>query len=349
MSCQKSADMKRQTTIKDIAKYLNISVATVSRALANLPNVKATTRNKVLNAAKQLNYHPNLIALKLQKNRSRLIGLVVPELRTSFFPLVIAGIQKVLSSANYQLIITQSDESKTIEAQNLQILENHNVEGIIISISREGENKELYTKLMQNGIPLVFFNRVTTLVNAPKVIIDDYKFAFLATEHLIYNGFKKIYHFAGPKNLCITEKRKKGFIDAMHKHHKELTDKSIITVGVLMEKGYAAMKQVLATQDIPDAVFCFNDPLALGALKAMKEEDIRCPEQIALVGFSETEIAQLVTPTLTSVAQPTLEIGMAAANLVIEQINTPDTLNPHTICLNACLNIRDSSQSSGNK
>lgn len=335
--------MKKYATLKDIANALRISTATVSRALADRWDVNAETKRMVCEEAKRQNYKPNPIAKRLQNRHSKTIGLVVPEFKSSFFPNVIAGVQKVIDEAGYQLLITQSQESMEVELRNLKLLENNMVEGIIISISSEGENTEYYQELIDGGIPIVFFNRVPSKILAPKVIIDDYKLAFFATEHLIYNGFKKIYHFAGPTNLTVAKERKRGFIDAMKKHHKEVSDKTVLTAGVFSDKGYYSMLSLLQKNDMPDAIFCFNDPTALGALKAIKEEGLNCPKDIALVGFSETELAQLVDPPLTSIEQPTFEMGETAAKLLFEQINEINPPEPATICLLAKMNIRKSS------
>lgn len=335
--------MKKYTTIKDIARSLNVSTATVSRALADRWDVNAETKKKVLEEANRLNYRPNPIATRLKNKRSKTIGLVVPEFQSAFFPQVIAGIQKVVDEAGFQLLITQSQESNEIEAKNLRLLEDNRVEGILLSISRDGGNDEYYKQLICSGIPMVFFNRISTQVDAPKVVIDDYKLAFFATEHLIYNGFKKIFHFQGPVNLTVTKERKRGFINAMKKHQMEMDDKSIITAGVLAEKGYAAMQKLIFEGDLPEAIFCFNDPTALGILRAMKEAGLRCPEDIALVGFSETEIAQLIEPPLTSIKQPTFEIGETAAKLLLEQIETEGKAPFRTESLTAKMNIRKSS------
>jgi len=335
--------MKKYATLKDIAKALKISTATVSRALADRWDVNPVTKNLVLEEAKRQNYRPNPIATRLQNKRSKTIGLVVPEFSSAFFPKVIAGIQKVLDEAGFQLLITQSQESLEVEERNLKLLEGNMVEGILISITREGENAEYYQRLIDSGIPIVFFNRVSSKVEAPKVIIEDYKFAFFATEHLIYNGFKKIYHFEGPVNLSVSKERKRGFIDAMNKHHRQITDKTIVQAGVLMEKGYLAMQGLIVKNDLPDAIFCFNDPTALGALKAIKEAGIKCPEDIALVGFSETEVAQLIEPPLTSIEQPTFEIGETAAKLLLEQLDENSSIPYKTVRLAAKINIRKSS------
>lgn len=335
--------MKKYATLKDIARALNLSTATVSRALADRWDVNPVTKQLVIDEAKRQNYRPNPMALGLQKKRSKTIGLVLPELKSSFFPSVITGIQKVLDEYGFHLIITQSNESYENEEKNLKLLENNMVEGILISVSREGENQDFYQNLFNSGIPIVFFNRVCSKVNVPKVKIDDYKMSFFATEHLIYNKFKNIIHFSGPANLTITKERKNGFLDAMKKHKREITENSVITTGVYSEKGYNAMKLLIENNNLPDAIFCFNDPIAFGVLKAMKEAGLRCPDDVALVGFSETETAQLIDPPLTSVEQPTFEIGETAARLLIEQIIQTPPPPPQTICLTAKLNIRKSS------
>lgn len=335
--------MKKHATLKDIAKALNISTATVSRALTGRLDVNQKTKKLVQEEAKRQNYKPNPIALRLQNKRSKTIGLVIPEFRTGFFPNVISGIQKVLIENDYQLIITSSDESYELEEANLRLLEDNMVEGIIMSITREGENSAYYQRIIESGTPIVFFNRFCSNVVASKVIIDDYKMSFFATEHLIYNNFKKIIHFSGPTNLSITKKRKQGFLDAMRKHHKEITENSVITTGVLSEKGYNEMKSLIIKNQIPDAIFCFNDPIAFGALRALKEAGLSCPKDVALVGFSETEVAQLIDPPLTSVEQPTFEIGETAAKLLLNQIMITPTPEAETVCLNAKLNIRNSS------
>jgi LacI family transcriptional regulator len=335
--------MKRYATLKDIASALKISTATVSRALADRWDVNSETKKIVKEEAIRQNYRPNPMATRLKNQHSKTIGLVVPELRSSFFPNIIAGIQKVIDENGYQLLITQSNESFEIEENNLKLLENNMVEGIMISITREGENSDLYQKMIDSGIPFVFFNRVCTKVEAPKVIVDDYRLAFFATEHLIYNKFKKIIHFSGPNKLSVTSERKRGFIDAMNKHHREINSDSVVVSGAYSDKGYDAMKILIENNNTPDAIFCFNDPTALGALKAIKEAGLNCPKDIALVGFSETELSELVEPPLTSVQQPTFEMGETAARLLLDQINQNPPPLPITVCLNGQMNIRKSS------
>lgn len=335
--------MKKYATIRDIANALNISTATVSRALTDRLDVNPRTKKLVLEEAQRQNYKPNPMALRLRNKRSKTIGLVIPEFRTSFFSNVISGIQKVLRENDYQLIITVSDESSELEEKNLKLLENNMVEGLIMSITREGKNSEYYQRIIDSGTPIVFINRFCSNIVASKVIIDDYKMAFFATEHLIYNKFKNIIHFSGPDNLSVTKKRKQGFLDAMNKHHKEINGNSVITTGVSSDKSYDAMKSLIIKKEIPDAIFCFNDPTAFGALRALKEAGMSCPKDVALVGFSETEVAELIEPPLTSIEQPTFEIGETAAKILLNQIRVTPTPVAETICLTAILNIRKSS------
>lgn len=335
--------MKKYTTLKDIANSLKISTATVSRALANRWDVNEETKKIVLEEAKRLKYKPNPIALKLQNGRSKTLGIVIPEFQSSFFPRVIAGIQHVAEERGYQLLITQSQESSIIEANNLKLLENNMVEGILISVAGEGQNTQLYDEILESGTPIVFFNRICPKTQATKIIIDDFKMAFFATEHLIYSGFKNIIHFSGPDNLTVSKERKRGFLEAMKKHHLEVSDTSVIKAGIVLDEGYETMRTIITHNKLPEAIFCFNDPIALGALKALKEAEIKCPEEVALVGFSETEVAQLTEPTLTSILQPTFEMGAEATRQLIDMIEKPDEITPQTICLTAKLNIRRSS------
>lgn len=336
--------MKKYTTIKDIAKYLGLSTSTVSRALNDSWEINSETKAKVLETAKLLNYRPNLIAQNLQHKSSGVIGLVIPEFTSGFFPRIILGIQDVLYEENYQLLITQSNESLEHELQNLCLLEGNMVEGILLSITREGSNAEEYRRIIDSGIPIVFFNRVCPHTKASKVIVDDRKMAFQAVEHLIKSGCKRIMHLTGPRNLPLTEERKAGYLDALKKYEYKIDENYIVEAGVLMEKGVMAMEKfLLSGYNIPDAIFAFNDPVAIGAMNVIKKNNLRIPDDIALVGFSEDQLASVVDPPLTSVVQPNYEMGKVAAKLLIEQIKSPLKSNLSLVRLDATLNIRASS------
>lgn len=333
----------KHITIKDIAKALNVSVSTVSRAFNDKYDIRSETRDLILKKAKEMDYHPNPFAKKLLSQNSLNIGVVVPEFINPFFPEVIIGIQDVLFNAGYQVLIMQSNESYINELENVKLLENNMVDGIILSISQETKNTDYYKKLIEDGFPLVLFNRVNDELQASKVIFDDYKWAFFATEHLIYQGYKKIIHFAGPLSLSLSRNRLQGFTDALRKHKIEFNSKLIFETGLMIEDGEKIMDEIIKKNELPEAVFTVNDPTAIGAMKSLKKNGYKIPGDVAIVGFSETRTAELLDPPLTSVAQPTFEMGQIAAKLLLEQINSKGMKIPQTIVLNGRLNIRDSS------
>lgn len=337
--------MSKHVTIKDLAKALGISTSTVSRALADTWDVKRETREKVLAMAREMDYHPNLNAKNLQNKSSGTIGVIIPEFINGFFPNVVMGIQEVLHKEKYFVLIAQSNESKEQERENLRLLEEKMVEGIIISITNEGGNEDYYKKIMDAGTPIVFFNRICEEVAAPKVVIDDVRMAEVAVSHLIDAGYKRIAHFAGPGNMLISGKRVEGYKNALIKHGMEPDDNMIIPSGLFIADGVTAMEKMLAGgQPLPDAIFCFNDPVAIGVIKALKNAGKRVPGDVAIVGFSEDVMATVVEPQLTTVLQPMKEMGRRAAMLMLEQIRSERPVQPKTFVLDAKLNIRKSSQ-----
>jgi LacI family transcriptional regulator len=336
--------MKQRITIKDIARELSLSTSTVSRALADRWDVNPETRKAVLELAEKLNYKPNLLSVSLKQKQSFSVGVIVPEFINAFFPEVIMGIQAVMESEGYQLLISQSNESAEIELKNLKALEDRMVDGFIVSITKETKDMSYFRYLLENNIPVVFFNRVANHIPISRVIIDDYKWAFLSVEHLIEQGCKRIAHLKGPDNLDISHNRSKGYLDALDKYQLPYDKNLVIDCGVMMETGILGAMQLLKLPELPDGIFAINDPVAIGAMKVLKKNGIRIPEDIAIVGFTESKMAMIIEPNLTSVEQPTFEMGKAAAELLLEQIKTNCKIAQRTILLEAKLNIRESSQ-----
>ena len=217
------------------------------------------------------------------------------------------------------------------------------VDGMIISLSSEAHNNDYYVRMIEKGYPIVFFNRVDENIPASSVIFDDYKWAYFATEHLIKQGCRKIYHFSGYQHLSLSRNRIKGYRKAMDKFCIPYTDDYIIETGFFIEEGQKAMEKLLVEGDVPDAIFATNDPTAIGAMKAIKKAGMKIPDDIALVGFSESKMAEVVDPPLTSVSQPTFEIGRTAAELLLRQINSEGFAAPQTVTLDGKLNVRESS------
>lgn len=333
----------KHVTIKDVAKVLNYSVSTISRAFNDKYDIRKETRDLILAKAKEMGYSPNPIAKSLLKQCSNQIGVVVPEFINSFFPEVIIGIQEVFIKKGYQVLIMQSNESYDTEIENVKAMENNMVDGLILSLSFETQNVEYYENLIKQGLPMVLFNRVSNKLNTHKVVFDDYKWAFFATEHLIYQGYKKIIHFTTSHSLSFSQNRIKGFVDAHKKHKLKIDESSIVEAGLLISDGEREMEKLITLHNLPDAIFCVNDMCAIGAMKILKKYGYKIPNDVALVGFTETRLAELIDPPLTSVAQPTKEIGRTAALLLLEQIESKGIFIPQTIVLNGRLNVRESS------
>jgi DNA-binding LacI/PurR family transcriptional regulator len=333
----------KHITIKDVAKKLNLSISTISRAFNDKYDIHPNTKELILKTANEMGYSPNPMAQRLTLNKSYVIGVIVPEFINDFFPKAIKGMQRVIKEAGYQMLIMSSNEQVKEELENVKILERNMVDGIIISLTQETRDITYYQKVIEN-IPMVQFNRVSQKLETPKVIFDDYSWSMFVTEHLISQGYKNIYHFSGPENLIITQNRKKGFIDALKKHKICHSTKNIIETGIFIEDGRRIMHELLEKKiELPDAIFCFNDPLAIGAIEELKDNGFKVPKDIAFVGFTESLIAMHMSPTLTSVEQPTEEIGETAARLLLKQIKDNIPTMPQTIILNGKINVRESS------
>ncbi|GAB3570696.1 LacI family DNA-binding transcriptional regulator [Spirosoma luteolum] len=338
--------MKRhQPTIIDIAQQLNISKSTVSRALTGHPSVRTETRQAVLELAQQMDYQRNMLAINLSSSQSKTIGIIVPEFVTSFFPFIIMGAQEVAAQAGYSVLICQSNETYETEVANAKVMLANRVDGVLISMTRETKNFDHFAIFKRKEIPMVFFNRVCHEIEAPKVVVDDYEGAFKATEHLILLGKQRIAHLAGPPSLYISRKRLEGYKDALRKHKRPIVDELIISYDLNLENVKIYVNYLLGLPEPPDALFTVNDPTALEALKVIKEQGLQIPEQIAIVGFSNDYGSALIEPGLTTVAQPTGEIGQVAAQLLLNQINTDaSTWKPITRVLKTELIVRGSSQ-----
>lgn len=328
-----------KATIKDIAKALDVSIATVSRALSGSHEIHPLTKEKVLAKAKELRYKPNIQARNLLKKRSNLIGVVVPEFITFFFPEIIIGIQEVVNKLGYQVLITQSNESSSLESRNVKMLEESMVEGLIVSVAKNSRNIDLYQRLIKERMPIVLVNRIIPELEANQVVIDDRKWAFKVTEHLIKCGYRKIAHLAGNEHLSVTKERMQGYLNALASYDIPVNDNLIMYVGIQQDKAKIGIDYLMSLRERPDAIFAVNDPVAVGCMLELKERGMSIPEDVAVAGFSESPIGRIIE--LTSVFQPTFEIGKKAAELLLKQINNYEA-PVETIILDAKLNIRNS-------
>ena len=310
-----------QVTIIDIARQLNISKSTVSRVLTGHPNVSEKTRAAVLEIAEKMDYQRNMLSISLLQKKSNTIGIIVPEFVSSYFPHVIMGAQEVAQAAGYNTIICQSNETYETEIANTKLMLANQVDGVLISVTRETRNFDHLKTFGRKGIPIVFFNRVCDEIASPKVVVDDYEGAYRAVEHLIKRKKKRIAHLAGPDTLSISRKRLLGYKDALRKYNLPIDEELIIPYDLTLAKVKIYVNHLLRLKQPPDGLFAINDPTAIEALQIIKKKGLKVPQDIAVVGFSNDYISSLVEPALTTVSQPVFEIGKTASQLLIDQIN----------------------------
>ena len=330
-------------TIKDLARELKLSPSTVSRALRDHPDISPKTKKRVVSLADKLDYHPDSIAQSLQTKKTKTIGVIVPEIKQPFFAAAINGIEELAYAAGYTIIVCQSNETADREVLVARSLGSHRVAGLLVSLSRDTQNLDHFKVLQRRGVPIVFFDRVSNDIEASKVVVDDYKGAFDVVEHLIKAGYKRIAHLAGPKNLSISKFRLKGYMDALQQGNLPFNDSMVVYGGLDDTDGIIGFQKLLNLESLPDAIFAVNDPVATGAFVMIKEHGLKIPDDIALAGFSNTYMTSLLDPPLTTVEQPSYEIGKTAAQLLMEQINSKDeNFVPKFIVLKTSLIVRGS-------
>jgi len=318
---------KSRTTITEIAKELGIAPSSVSRALNNHPAISTKTRDAVIELARKLNYQPNLLALNLLKKRTNTIGVIVPEITSYFFSSIISGIQDLLNPMGVNMIIGQSNESFEEEKSLIRTFASIRVDGFLISPSSETKNFEHLLILTENNIPLVIFDRDCEGIEVDKVFVDEYKGAFQAVEYLIKTGCRRIAHIAGPPSLSTAKHRLEAYKDALKLHDIPVRDEYIIEAeGFMPENGIDPTKQLLALPTPPDAIFTINDGVAIGAMYVIKEAGIKIPDDISIIGFDDDPHSCYFKPSLSTVWQPTYEMGMLSARILMKRVNSNNDL-----------------------
>jgi DNA-binding LacI/PurR family transcriptional regulator len=323
---------------------LGIATSTVSRALHNHPDVNEDTKKAIIEIANHLDYQPNQLAYNLVKRESKVIGMLVPEFIHVFFPAVIIGAQEVLSKAGYKMIIMQSNESYEDEVSNTTTLISSRIDGLIASFTKETNNYEHFKAFEKRDIPVVLFNRYCEEIKAHKIIVNDYEGAFQVVEHLVEQGYRRIAHMAGPKNLTLSQERLRGYRDALTKYDLPIETDLIIYSDFTAEKAKIYAKYFLEMENPPDAIFAVNDPSAIQIILMARSKGLKIPEQLGVAGFSNDPIAEFIEPGLTTVSQPTEQIGRLAAIKILELIKNEGNLAHNQISkLETQLIIRGSS------
>lgn len=338
-----------KVTLTDIARELNITAATVSRALSNHPAIKESTKQSVREVAEKLRYQPNKIASSLRLGKSNIIGVIIPSAEINFFGSVVHGIEKVASEKNYNVLIYQTNESYDYEKRGVQTFLQSQVDGVLASISKETINLDHYIELKRRGIPLVLFDRAIDTLEVASVVVNDYAGAFAATKHLVSQGCRRIAHIGGQQHVSIFNQRLKGYIDALNVHNIPVDDDLIIYGKVSIQSGKECMNKLLALKERPDAVFAVEDFTALGAVQAMKAADVNIPGDIAIIGFANEPFGEYMSPSLSTVNQQTVHMGEAAAELFFDLLANRNQAGqqPRKLILEPELICRQSSMKKG--
>ena len=331
--------------LKRLAKELNLSVSTVSRALQDSYEISAATKNKVFDLAKKLNYQPNPYASSLRKQKSKTIAVVIPEVANNFFSLAINGIEAIAQEKGYHVLIYLTHESYQRELSIARHLQSGRVDGILMSLASETSDISHLVDLHGKGIPFVFFDRVCNAIETPRITTDDYESGYKATEHLILNGCKRIAYLSLSKNLSISNRRMQGYLDALKKLQLPTDERLIVPCGNDVEANYKLIKDVLTLEDRPDGIFAAVEKLAIVTYHLCEELNIKIPDDLKVISFSNLETASLLCPSLTTITQPAYDIGNKAAEVLFrilekKRVKVP---NENTI-LKSVLIMRRSTQ-----
>jgi LacI family transcriptional regulator len=329
--CQLLSPMNFETiTIRDIARKLNLSVSTVSKALSDSYEISEKTKRLVIEYSREHNYYPNPLAQSLKRGRSKSIGIVVSTIDNHFFSQVINGIESVAYSNDYNVIITQTHESNEREIKNINHLIHHAIDGLLISLSTETYETEYLKKLQQQGLHIVFFDRVSNEIDTHKVIADNFKGGYEATSHLLQSGFNKIAHITSSANTSITGERLAGYKKAMDDNNIAINEQYIKYCphgGKQVDEIENALNELLALDERPNAIFTASDRITTTTLSLLHKLNVKIPNEIALIGFTNTALAEVLNPPLSAIYQPGFEMGKTATELLLGLIKSKHPIN----------------------
>jgi LacI family transcriptional regulator len=338
---------EKEVTIYDLAKKLNISIATVSRALKDDPVVSKKTKKKISELAEEMGYRSNHFARNLRNQRTQTIGVIVPRLNSYFMSTVIAGIENVANNEGYNLIISQSSESEQKEKASAKTMFNNRVDGLLVSLSYDTNDLAHFDQFVRKNIPIIFFDRGEHHDNFTNVLIDNLKSAYEATKHLIEQGCKRIVHITAKPKRNVYVDRLNGYKQALTENNMEFSDENLIVGNLSLEAGIEAAGMILKMDPLPDGVLVANDNCAVGCMLSLKQAGVQIPKDIAFVGFNNDPVSKVIEPNLTTINYPGYEMGEVAARNLINHLNgTYPIHSTNTIVLRSELIIRASSQRS---
>jgi len=337
--------MAKRVTLRDIAEELSLTVSGVSKALSNHPGISLSTKQRVKEVVERLNYRPNKIAASLQSGQTKIIGVIIPSADKSFFGSIVFGMENIINQNGYSMLLYQSHELPENEIKGIDTFIQSSVDGIIATMGKQTINYQHYLEVKKRNIPLVLFDTVNENIPVPTVTLDNYKGGLIATEHLIHNGYKRIAYISGLKHISIFNERLRGYLDALKKHHIAIDQDLIIYGKNTIKSGTECMEKLLQLHPAPDAVVAVEDFTALGAIKALKAQKYRIPEDVGVVGFSNEGFSEHISPSLTTINQKTVEMGEEASRLLFKMGNkaNPYEGDPDKIVIEPLLIVRESS------
>ena len=335
---------EKEITIYDLARKLNISIATVSRALKDDPVVSKKTKKKIADLALEMGYRSNNFARNLRTSRTNTIGVIIPRINSSFMSAVIAGMENVANSEGYNLIISQSSESAEKERVNAATLFNSRVDGLLVSLAYDTDSLAHFEPFTKKKIPLIFFDRTSDKTEGTCIQINNFRAAYEATTHLISQGYTRIVHITATPKRNVYVDRLQGYKQALADQRIAFREDYVIVGNLSQEAGTDAAARILEMRPMPDAVFVANDNCAVGCMTALKHAGIRIPDDIAFVGFNNDPVSTVIEPNLTTVNYPGYEMGQIAARNLIDHLNGASSIHStNTIILRSELMIRESS------
>ncbi|GAB3973238.1 LacI family DNA-binding transcriptional regulator [Spirosoma terrae] len=340
--------MEKEITIYDIAKLLNLSPATVSRALNDHPAINSNTKSVIAAKAKEMGYRSNTFASNLRRQRTDTIGVIVPRLNSHFMSTVLAGMEKVVNKSSYNLIISQSLESVKKEIANAKTMFNSRVDGLLVSVAYDTDNTDHFDAFVKRGIPLLFFDRVLEHKQGTSIIIDNTKAGYEAVSHLIEQGCRRILYITGNLKRNVYADRLKGYRLALLEHGLPYLDELVMVTDLSQEAGIEAARLIQRMDKKPDGLFIANDLCAVSCMSALRKNGFSIPDDIAVVGFNNDPVSVVIEPNLTTIDYPGEKMGEIAAQSLINHLNgSLDIQNTNTIILHSELLIRQSSVKKG--
>lgn len=327
----KKVSKRISITLDDIAKRLNVSKVTVSKALRGHSDISKETADKVKEVAAELGYTPNLIARNFSSNKSSTIGVVVPKIVHYFFSSVIEAIFDTAFKNNYEIILNVSQENSEKEKKHIESLLEMRVDGLIVSVTQETHDTSIFERVLKLGIPLVFIDRVLDVDKASKITVDDVGGSYRAVESAVKNGYTKIGHIGGYQNIYIGKNRFEGFKTAMKNYELEINDDWIVFGGFEEKDGYRGFMKMYKSGKLPEFVFAVTYPVALGMYQAVNEVGLKIPDDIDIICFGDSDVNRFIKPKLSCVDQPTESLGRKAVELIVQNINYLDEFEPVSI------------------